>query len=371
MKNKPTAIPYLDLVRENLTVKAEMQAAFDKVITAGSYVLANEVAAFEQEFAAYCDTPFTRGVASGLDALSLILEAMAIGEGDEVIVPANSFVATALAVSRTGARPVLCDIHEATYNLDPAQLPSHITPKTKAVIITHLYGQPCDMDTIGHITRSHGLALIEDAAQAHGATYKGRKCGGLGDAAAFSFYPTKNLGAVGDGGAVTSADEALITKISLLRNYGSQRKYYHEELGHNSRLDELQAALLRIKLKHLADWLAIRREIAQRYLTGIKNPLIRLPHVASFADHAWHVFVVRVTNRPHFLTYLTENEVGYNIHYPVPIHRQQCYTHLAYGDNAFPVTEKISEQIVSIPLHPFLTDEEINRIIKVLNHYNG
>lgn len=362
-------VPYLDLSAENLSIKALLLRTFEDVLDSGNYILGPRVEQFELEFASFCQSPHAIGVASGLDALVLVLHAWGIGPGDEVLVPVNSYVATALAVSRVGAKPIFCDCDEESYCISPQLIEQHISTRTKAICVTHLYGQACDMDPILAIARAHGLKVLEDAAQAHGSTYKGRACGSLADAAGFSFYPTKNCGALGDGGIITTSDENLKEQVRLLRHYGSKEKYFNELLGYNSRLDELQAAFLIVKLAQFQTWLTQRQKIAQAYLEGINNPNIKLPKISPDSTHSWHVFAVRVANRPDFIEHLTRNKIGYNIHYPIPIHMQACYASLGYKEKDFPISEQISQEVLSLPLHPFLTNEQVERVIEIVNNY--
>ena len=315
--------------------------------------------AFENEFATYCDSRFCIGVANGLDALHLILRAMDIGPGDEVIVPANTYIATWLAVSYTGARPVPVEPDERTYNLDPSGLEAAITSRTKAVIAVHLYGQPADMDAINEVAAPYGIKVIEDAAQAHGARYKGRRAGSMGDAAGFSFYPGKNLGAPGDGGAVVTNDAALADKIAVLRNYGSRAKYYNEVKGFNSRLDEMHAALLRVKLKKLDEWNERRRKLATHYLQTLEGvPDLTLPFVAKYADPVWHLFVVRHPDRDSLQKGLDDADVGTLIHYPLPPHLQHAYADLGFSTGSFPRSELMANEVLSLPMGPHVSAED-------------
>ena len=355
-------IQFLDIKEANLAIEDELKGAFNRVLQSGWFVLGQEVAEFETEFAAYCGTLGAVGVSNGLDALHLILRAYDIGPGDQVIVPSNTFIATWLAVTYCGATPVPVEPLMDTYNIDPAQIEAAINEHTKAIIAVHLYGQPADMDSIVAIGKKHGLRVIEDAAQAHGATYKGRKCGALGDAAAFSFYPGKNLGALGDGGAVTSNDADLITKVRMLSNYGSQAKYKHELRGYNARLDELQAAFLRVKLQHLDAQTEIRRQIAAIYSERLCDVVV--PHVMSETNPVWHLYVIRTKQRDQVLQRLKDQGVMALIHYPVPPHLQGAYFDLGYIKGDFPISEMIHEEVLSLPMGPMLNDVDIQKVIE-------
>lgn len=358
------SIPFLDLKVGHESLRKELDAAWRRVMDSGWFVLGPELESFEQEFAEYCEAQYCVGVGNGLDALYLILRAAGIGPGDEVIVPANTFIATWLAVSYTGARPIAAEPHEATYNLDPDVLSAAITSRTKAIIAVHLYGQPADMDQINSIAEKHRLVVIEDAAQAHGARHSGRRVGGLGTAAAFSFYPGKNLGAMGDGGAVVTNDGALAERVRLLRNYGSRTKYHHEDRGVNSRLDELQAALLRVKLRRLDDWNARRKQIAAEYRTQLVIPNVTLPAVAQWAEHVWHLFVIRCESRDLVRSGLDRLGVGSLIHYPVPPHLQPAY--MECKDIVLPLTERLANEILSIPIGPFMSAQDVGGVIEAV-----
>lgn len=352
-------VPFLDLKAINLSQADALEAAFKRVLHSGWYILGSEVASFEQQFAHYSGASQCIGVANGLDAIFMILKAYGIGPGDEVIVPSNTFVATWLAVSHCGATPVPVEPVDATCNIDPARIAAAITPRTKAIIAVHLYGQTADMPPIMALARQHGLKVIEDAAQAHGALCHGGVAGQLGDAAAFSFYPGKNLGALGDGGAVTTNDEALAERIRTLRNYGSKVKYYNEVPGYNSRLDELQAALLSVKLSKLPADNERRRAIAALYtreLAGI--PGLQLPHVPEWAVPVWHLYVVRHARRDALAKTLAEQGIGTVVHYPVPPHLQPAYAELGYKQGDFPISEAIHREVLSLPMGPTLSDEQ-------------
>ncbi len=357
-------IPFLDMKSPYLELQAELDAAYRGVMERGWYVLGEEVAAFEQEFAAYCGAAHCIGVANGLDALYLILRALGIGNGDEIIVPSNTYIATWLAVSIVGAIPVPVEPDKLTCNLNPEKLQASITPKTKAVIPVHLYGRPAEMDRINEVASSYGIRIIEDAAQAHGARYKGRSVGALGDAAAFSFYPGKNLGALGDAGAVVTDDAVLADKVRVLRNYGSKTKYYNEVKGFNSRLDELHAALLRVKLRKLDEWNARRKRIASVYVQGLKDaPEFTLPVASSDAESVWHLFVVRHPERDAVQKALAAKGIGTMIHYPVPPHLQQAYEESGYGTGDFPIAESIANEVLSLPMGPHLAIEDAEYVV--------
>ena len=369
-------VPFLNVAAAYHELRGELRAASEGVAEAGQYILGPEVAAFESEFAAYCEAGHCIGVGNGLDALHLILRAMEIGAGDEVIVPANTYIATWLAVSYAGATPVPVEPEERTYNIDPSRIEEAITSKTKAVIAVHLYGQPADMDAIRKIAGKYRLAVIEDAAQAHGARYKGRRTGSLGDAAGFSFYPGKNLGALGDGGAVVTNDEALANRLRILRNYGSQEKYVNEVKGFNSRLDELQAALLRVKLRRLDEWNQRRQRLAQYYLQALREiPDLTLPFVADYANPVWHLFVVRHSSRDRLQHHLTENGVGTLIHYPLPPHLQNAYQDLGFSAASFPLSEAMGNEVLSLPLGPHVPAEQAQYVVAQLvafaTHYSA
>lgn len=358
-------IPFLDLKSPHHELKDELDAAYRRVMESGWYILGKEVEAFESEFATYCTTKHCIGVGNGLEALHLIIRAYGIGPGDEVIVPANTYIATWLAVSHAGATPVPVEPVESTYNIDPFKIEKAITPKTKAILVVHLYGQPADMDSVNALAQKRGLKVIEDCAQAHGACYKGRRTGGLGDAAGFSFYPGKNLGAIGDGGAVTTNDTKLAERIRGLRNYGSRIKYHNEVVGYNSRLDELQAALLRVKLTRLDKWNERRKIIACTYLqnlTAVHD--LTIPFVPECTESIWHLFVVRHPQRDLLQKFLSEAGIGTMIHYPIPPHLQPAYTNLNYKESDFPISERIAHEVLSLPMGPHLTENDLDIVIQ-------
>ncbi|WP_338115407.1 DegT/DnrJ/EryC1/StrS family aminotransferase [Thiocystis minor] len=360
-------VPFLDLQAPHLELRAELDAAIGRVLNSGWYILGPEVEAFEADYATYCEADHCIGVANGLDALHLALRALDVGPGDEVIVPSNTYIATWLAVSQCGATPVPVEPDEHTYNLDPNRIEAAITPRTKAILPVHLYGQPADLDPILAIARQHGLRVLEDAAQAHGARYKGRRIGAHGDAVAWSFYPGKNLGALGDGGAVTTNDPEIADRLRVLRNYGSRVKYVNEVQGVNSRLDPLQAAILQVKLRHLDDWNARRAAIAARYREGLADTGLILPQVPEWAEPAWHLFVVRHPQRDALHKRLTEAGIGALIHYPIPPHLQSAYAELGFGEGAFPITEAIHREVLSLPIGPHLSAAQQETILATLS----
>ncbi|MGB3654416.1 MAG: DegT/DnrJ/EryC1/StrS family aminotransferase, partial [Rivularia sp. (in: cyanobacteria)] len=344
-------IPFLDFNSPYLELKEELDAAYHRVMQSGWYILGQEVEAFEAEFAAYCQSKYCIGVGNGLDALHLILRAMNIGAGDEVIVPANTYIATWLAISEAGATPVPVDCDQNTYNINPSLIETAITERTKAILAVHLYGQPADMDVIARIAKKYNLKVIEDAAQAHGAYYKGKRVGCLSDAAGFSFYPSKNLGAIGDAGAVTTDTAELAQKVRLLRNYGSRVKYENEIQGNNSRLDELQAAFLRVKLTKLDEWNTRRTQIAGEYLkTLVTNSSLTLPFVSEWVKPVWHLFVVRHIERSTIEQRFSQAGIATLIHYPIPPHLSNAYVGNKWRLGDFPITEQLSKEMISIPI---------------------
>ncbi len=364
-------IPFLDLKSPHLELHDEIAEAINRVVTSGWYILGPEVDAFENDFATYCEAAHCVGLANGLDALHLALHAIGVGPGDEVIVPSNTYIATWLAVSQCGATPVPVEPVEATYNLDPRQIEAAVTPHTKVILPVHVYGQPADLDSILAIAKKHNLKVLEDAAQAHGARYKGKRIGGHGDAVAWSFYPGKNLGALGDGGAVTTNDPEIADRIRVLRNYGSRVKYVNELQGYNSRLDPIQAAVLRVKLKHLDEWNARRSGIASRYNAALAGSDLILPAVPDWASPAWHLHVIRSKKREALQSHLTEGGIGSLIHYPIPPHMQQAYEGLGYKQGDFPIAEAMAEEVLSLPMGPQLTVEDQNQVIATLLEFNS
>lgn len=355
-------VPYLDLRAAYQELCPELDEAYERVMKSGRYILGEEVTAFEAEFADYCHVKHCITVGNGLEALYLTLRAWEIGKNDEVIVPANTFIATWLAVSYTGATPVPVEPDQHTYNINPAEIEKAITAKTKAIIAVHLYGQPAPMSAIKQLAQRYQIKVLEDAAQAQGSLYGDKKAGSLGDAAGFSFYPAKNLGALGDAGAVTTNDDLLAQKITCLRNYGSETVYVNKTKGINSRLDELQAAFLRVKLRHLDAWNKRRSSVAQKYYNCFSTTKIILPYVPSYAQPNWHVFVIRTNRRDELQQHLTTAGIDTHIHYPVPPHLQEAYADLGYKNGQFPVSETLAKEILSLPIGPHLTDEQVQKI---------
>jgi dTDP-4-amino-4,6-dideoxygalactose transaminase len=364
-------IPFLDLKSLNQVYMDEIQSAASRVLSSGWYIQGKELELFESEFSEFCGTKFCIGVANGLDALILTLRAWKemkkLSDGDEIIVPANTYIATILAITENNLKPILVEPDPDSYNISPKNIENAITSKTKCIIAVHLYGRVAEMKDINEIAKINNLLVLEDAAQAHGASCQQKKAGNLGNAAAFSFYPGKNLGAFGDGGAVTTNDYELAKKIRVIGNYGSQKKYNNLHKGLNSRLDEIQAAFLRVKLKYLENEIKSRRKVASRYLSEIDNPLIKLPFTNNHDEHAWHLFVLMLDNRDELLEYLKKNGVESLIHYPIPPHLQNAYRE--FNDLNFPVTEKIHRSALSIPISSVLKNNEINLIIKLVNRF--
>lgn len=360
-------IPFLDLKAPYIELKQEIDEAIARVVSSGWYIGGPEVEAFEEDYAAYCGAKHAIGVANGLDALHLTLLAMDVGPGDEVIVPSNTYIATWLAVSQCGATPIPVEPDERTYNIDPARIEAAISNRTKVILPVHLYGQPADLDPILHIARKHGLKVLEDGAQAHGAKYKGKRLGAHGDAVAWSFYPGKNLGAMGDGGAVTTNDAKLADRIQVLRNYGSRVKYVNEVQGYNSRLDPLQAAILRVKLAHLDTWNTRRTAIAEQYQEGLTDSGLTLPIVPDWSTPAWHLYVIRHANRDELARVLSERGIGSLIHYPIPPHMQLAYSHLGLTQGHLPIAERIHNEVLSLPMGPTMKSAEADCVIEAIN----
>lgn len=365
-------ISFLDLHKINARFKDEFTLQFTKFLDSGNYILGDSVTTFESNFANYCGTKYCIGTGNGLDALTLIfkgyIELGRINIGDEVIVPANTYIASILSIINAGLKPILVEPDNRSFNISPSEIEKNITPNSKAILMVHLYGQLANVDAIQEIAEKFGLLMIEDAAQAHGAEdLAGKKAGNLSKAGAFSFYPTKNLGALGDAGAVTTNDDALANSIRLLRNYGSSKKYVNDIVGYNSRLDELQAAFLNIKLQYLDEDNNKRRLIASRYLTEINNDKISLPFYSGGKDHVFYTLVLQVADRTHFMEYLYANQVGCLIHYPIAPHKQKAL--YVYNDLVLPITEEIHNTIISIPISPVMLDEEVNKVINVINLY--
>ncbi|MBR6968600.1 MAG: DegT/DnrJ/EryC1/StrS family aminotransferase [Ruminococcus sp.] len=364
-------VPFVSFRPMEKELDTDLRAAFERVYNASWYIEGKEDEAFEEAFARFCDSSCCVGVGNGLDALMLALKALGIGSGDEVIVPSNTYIATALAVTYVGAVPVFVEPDIRTYNIDPTKIEEKITERTKAIMPVHLYGQPCDMDPIMEIARKYGLFVVEDCAQAHGATYKGKVIGSFGDAAGFSFYPGKNLGALGDAGATVTNNKELADKVRALGNYGSDYKYHHIYQGNNSRLDEMQAAFLAAKLPHLGRMNEERRRIAKRYLEGINNPCIILPYVPDYAVPVWHIFAVRTDRRDELAGYLAEKGISTNKHYPIPMHLQDCYKELNIPRGALPIAEEISATELSLPMFYGMTEEQIDYVIECVNAFGA
>lgn len=362
-------IPFVSFEPMHKEIEDDILYKFKEVYNKNWFIQDKEVKKFEEEFAEFCNSKYCIGCGNGLDALYLILRGYDIGKGDEVIVPSNTFIATALAVSYTGAKPIFVEPDLATYNINTELIEKAITNKTKAIIVVHLYGQPADVEKISEISKKYNIKVIEDAAQSHGALYKGKKVGGLGDASGFSFYPGKNLGALGDSGAVVTNDKQLADKVRTIGNYGSDKKYNHIYKGTNSRLDEIQAGFLRIKLMNLDKWNNIRREIAKKYIDGINNPKVIKPTEAVYAHHVWHLFVVRTDNRDEFEEYLKCNGIATAIHYPIPMHLQVAYKDLNIEEGSLPIAEKISKEVISLPIWYGIKNEEINYVIDKINKW--
>lgn len=360
-------IKFLDLKKINNRYREEIASRIKDILDKGWYLQGEENENFTKNFANFCGTKFALGVANGLDALNLIIKAYGFGNGDEIIVPANTYIATILAISENGCIPILVEPDIKTYNINPDSIEEKITSKTKAIMVVHLYGQAVQMEKIWKIAKKYNLKIIEDSAQAHGAIYQENRTGNLGDASGFSFYPGKNLGCIGDGGAVTTNDEELFNKIKAIANYGSDRKYHHIYKGVNSRLDEIQAAVLDIKLKHLDSDNNKRREISKYYRENIKNSKIILPETYDEKSHVWHIFAVRTQNRDEFQKYLTEKGIQTIIHYPTPPHKQGAYKE--WNNLSFPITEEIHNTILSLPISPVMTDSEIEKVVEVVNEY--
>lgn len=360
-------VPFVSFIPIEKELEHDLRDAFERVYTNSWYIEGQEDEKFEKNFANFCNAKYCVGTGNGLDALLLVLKAFGIHQGDEVIVPSNTFIATALAVSYTGATPIFVEPDIRTYNIDPKRIEEKITEKTKAIIPVHLYGQPCDMNPIVEIAQKYHLHIVEDCAQAHGAKYKGQIVGSFGDAAGFSFYPGKNLGALGDAGAIVTSSKKLSDKVRALGNYGSDYKYHHIYQGNNSRLDEIQAAFLSAKLPHLSRMNEERRRIAKEYLEKITNPEIILPYVPDCCEPVWHIFAIRCNRRDELEKYLNEKGIGTNKHYPIPIHLQECYKELGYNQGDFPIAEEISATELSLPMYYGMTSEEIGKVIDAMN----
>lgn len=360
-------ISFLDLEKVNNRFRQEIDMRIKDILDRGWYLQGEENEKFCQNFASYCGSKYALGVGNGLDALRLIIKAYGFGKGDEIIVPANTYIATILAITDNGCTPILVEPDINTYNINPDLIEAAITPRTKAIMVVHLYGQAVEMEKIWKIARKHDLKVFEDSAQAHGAKYQGRMTGNLSDAAAFSFYPGKNLGCLGDGGAITTNDEGIYQKVKALANYGSDRKYHHIYKGLNSRLDEIQAAILDIKLPYLDADNKRRREISTYYRNNINNPLIVLPKTYDEEAHVWHVFAVRTKERDRFQEYLRSKGVQTIIHYPTPPHKQEAYKE--WNNRSYPITEQIHKEIISLPISPVMTDDEVIELVRIVNEY--
>jgi len=363
------AVPYLDLPAQMRGLRKEIDAAIARTLDNCSFCLGPDVAQFEKDFARYCGAEHCVGFNSGTSALHIALLLLNIGHGDEVITTPCTFVATSWAISYVGARPVYVDIEDATFNLDPARVERAITPRTKAIMPVHLYGHPANLEPLLEICRRHNLPLVEDAAQAHGATYKGKAIGTFGAVSGFSFYPGKNLGAYGEAGALVTNNSAFATRARGLREHGSTQRYYHDEIGYNYRMEGIQGAVLGIKLKHLETWTSERRRVAHRYNELLANTPLQLPREADYAESAWHLYVVRHPRRDELKKYLEANQVGCALHYPLPLHLQKAYAHLGYKQGAFPIAEKAARQCLSLPIFPELTDTQIQRVAAVIQDF--
>jgi dTDP-4-amino-4,6-dideoxygalactose transaminase len=358
-----SAIPFLNFEPMHKLIRSEIMQSFQDVYDANWFVMGKKLEAFEKEYAAFNDTKFSIGVSNGLDALHLALKALNVTKGDEVIVPSNTYIATALAASYVGATPVFVEPDQNTYNINPANIEAAITSKTKVIMPVHLYGQACDMDAIMAIAKKHNLFVVEDNAQAHGATFNDKITGSFGNANGTSFYPGKNLGALGDAGAVTTNDETIAKKIAMLRNYGSEKKYHNEEIGFNMRLDEVQAGFLSVKLKHLNEWTKQRKEIAKQYNEALKNVSdLVLPSVHANATHVYHLYVIKTKNRDGLQKHLSENGIGTLIHYPIPPHLQKAYQSLGLKKGSFPIAEELADNCLSLPIWPGMTLDQVNTV---------
>jgi len=366
------SIPFVDLKNQYETIRSEIEEAIHRVLKEAAFSGGSFVAQFEKEFASFCECPRAIGVGNGTEALWLSLSALGVSQGDEVITVPNTFIATVEAISLCGAKPVFVDVDERTYTMDPALLEGAITPRTKAVIPVHLFGQMADMDPIMEMAKAHGLHVIEDACQAHGAEYKGRKAGSIGDAGCFSFYPSKNLGAYGEAGAVVTHNAELDRKIGMMLDHGQSRKYCHDLIGWNARMDGLQGAILSVKLQHLSEWDEARRRHAENYnalLSGLKGVVI--PFEAGYAKHVYHVYAIRTQDRNRIIDLLAKDEIGYGIHYPIPVHLQKAYHPLGYREGSFPVSERCALEFLSLPLFPELAREQIERVAEAVKRHGA
>lgn len=366
IRTEQLRVPLLDLEAQYASLRAEIDESISRVLRSSDFILGGELDAFEDEFAEFCEAKYCVGVDSGLSALELTLRALGIGPGDEVITAANTFIATALAVSNAGARPVLVDVDPETSNIDPDAVREVITERTRAIIPVHLYGRPVEMDRISEIAARYGLLVVEDACQAHGARYKGKRVGSFGSAAAFSFYPGKNLGAYGDGGAVVTSDSAIAERLRRMRNYGQKKKYVHVEKGFNRRLDTLQAAILRVKLRHLDEWNAMRGQHARHYAVLLRDTPLVLPRQGQDEEPVWHLYVVRSPHRDALKGHMESMGVTTGLHYPTPIHLQPAYSDAGYRRGDFPVCERLAREILSLPMHPELTPKMLLRVAEAV-----
>lgn len=363
-------VPFMDLKTQHRTIASEINTCISKVVETADFILGEELTLFEEEFARYCNTRFAVGLDNGTSALELALRAYGIGPGDEVITAANTFIATVSAIAFTGALPVLVDIDPQTYNIATNNIDSIITKRTRAIIPVHLYGQPSDMDPIMEIAKKHNLIIVEDACQAHGALYKGQKVGSIGNIGCFSFYPAKNLGAFGDGGMLVTNDKEMADRVRMLRNYGQQEKYKHLFIAYNRRLDTLQAAVLRVKLKYLENWNEARRHHAGLYTKLLSNNNLSLPLETKYAHHVYHLYVVRTARRDALQKHLKNSGIATGVHYPIPVHTQQAYQYLGYRKGDFPISEAYAEQILSLPMYPELTEEQIEYVAKTIKKFD-
>lgn len=363
-------IPFLNFDPMHRLIRSEIMQSFQEVYDANWFVMGNKLEAFEKEYSAFNNTKYSIGVSNGLDALHLALKSLNITRGDEVIVPSNTYIATALAISFVGATPIFVEPDTVTYNINPSKIEDAITSKTKVIMPVHLYGQACEMEAIMTIAKKYNLFVVEDNAQAHGATFNGKITGSFGIVNGTSFYPGKNLGALGDAGAVTTNDEKIANKITMLRNYGSEKKYYNEEIGYNMRLDEVQAGFLSVKLKYINEWTIQRKEIAKQYNESLKNigDLI-LPTVHTNATHVYHLYVIKSNSRDSLKNYLSEKEIGALIHYPIPPHLQKAYSNLGYKKNDFPIAENLANTMLSLPIWPGMTNDEVSYVCENISNY--
>lgn len=365
----PEPVPYLDLKAQLKPLRAELSAAFERTVDNCSFCLGPDVAQFEKDFAAFIGTEQCVGVNSGTSALHVALLLLDVGPGDEVITTPLTFVATSWAISYVGAKPVFVDVDDATFNMRPDLIESVITPKTKAIMPVHLYGHPCDLDPILAIAQKHNLPVVEDTAQSHGAKYKGRTAGTFGAMSCFSFYPGKNLGACGEGGALLTNDEAFAKRARALRDHGSTVRYYHDEVGYNYRMEGLQGAALGIKLKHLANWTANRQRVARRYHELLADTPLKLPREADWAESAYHLYVVRHAKREELMKHLQANKVGCALHYPLPLHLQKCYASLEHKAGSFPVAEQAANECLSLPIYPEMPEAHADRVSEVIHDF--